>query len=105
MKSTEIDRNSLEWRIARKSSGGNCIEVAAAAGGMIAVRHSRRPSGELILYTVAEFDAFVDGIKNGEFDDLVNSTSKGTDSLSQTWAGASAGAGRNPGAGVALGEG
>nr|WP_305789820.1 DUF397 domain-containing protein [Actinoplanes lichenis] len=65
-----IDRQALDWRIATRSSGGNCVQVAAAAD-MIAVRHSRRPEQEIILYTKPEFEAFLDGAKKGEFDDLI----------------------------------
>jgi len=65
-----IERNSLKWRTASRSAGGNCVEVAPA-GAMVAVRHSQAPDGELILYTTAEFAAFIDGAKKGEFDDLV----------------------------------
>jgi hypothetical protein len=66
----DVNRDALEWRIAKKSGGGNCIEVARAHG-MIAVRHSRRPDAEMILYSVGEFEAFLDGAKKGEFDDLL----------------------------------
>jgi hypothetical protein len=65
-----INREALAWRIATKSSSGNCVEVAVAED-MIAIRHSKRPYSELILYTFAEFEAFVDGIKKGEFDDMI----------------------------------
>jgi hypothetical protein len=64
-----FDRNGLKWRTASRSSGGNCVEVASA-GGMVAIRHSRRPDAELILYSPLEFAAFVDGVRKGEFDDL-----------------------------------
>ena len=64
------DRNILAWRVATRSSGGNCVEVAAS-GDQIAVRNSKRPDAELILFTTAEFEAFLDGAKKGEFDDLV----------------------------------
>ena len=39
-------------------------------GGGIAVRNSRHPSGPALVYTRAEIDAFLIGVKNGEFDDL-----------------------------------
>jgi hypothetical protein len=34
----------------------------------VAVRHSRRPDAETILYTRAEREAFIKGVKAGEFD-------------------------------------
>jgi Domain of unknown function (DUF397) len=60
----------LNWRVARKSAGGNCIEVARGAD-FVAFRHSRRPTAEVIMYTIPEFDAFLDGAKRGEFDDML----------------------------------
>lgn len=66
----KIDRNALAWRIATRSAGGNCVEVAKA-NDLIALRNSRNPEGEVILYTAPEFAAFLDGAKKGEFDDLV----------------------------------
>ncbi|GIF49262.1 uncharacterized protein DUF397 [Asanoa ferruginea] len=66
----KLDRDALAWRVATRSAGGNCVQVAPAAD-MIAIRHSRRPDAEMIVYTRAEFQAFIDGAKDGEFDDLV----------------------------------
>ncbi|UQU64197.1 DUF397 domain-containing protein [Couchioplanes caeruleus] len=66
-----FDRHNLAWRIAKKSANGNCVEVAKY-DNLIAVRNSRYPEGDVILYTIPEFDAFLDGAKKGEFDDLVS---------------------------------
>jgi hypothetical protein len=44
--------------------------MAELAGGEIAVRNSRYPSGPALIYTRAEVEAFMIGVKNGEFDDL-----------------------------------
>jgi hypothetical protein len=70
MSPLKIDRNALAWRVAARSAGGNCVQVAKASD-LIAVRNSRRPEGEVILYTKPEFAAFLDGAKKGEFDDLL----------------------------------
>jgi hypothetical protein len=51
-------------------ASGSCVEVADLDGGDIAVRNSRHPSGPALIYTRAEIDAFLIGVKNGEFDDL-----------------------------------
>ena len=50
---------------------GNCVEVAALAGGDIAMRNSRFPDGPALVYTRAEITAFLAGAKDGEFDDFV----------------------------------
>jgi hypothetical protein len=60
------------WRKSRHSGAvGNCVEVAPLADGDIAVRHSRHPNGFTIVYTRAEMAAFMAGVKDGEFDDIL----------------------------------
>lgn len=57
------------WRKATKSgTQGNCVEVADLADGGRAVRDSKDPSGPMLRFTAAEWDAFVHGVKSGEFD-------------------------------------
>lgn len=64
-------RTALAWRTATKSSGSDCVEVARAPADMIAVRDSKDRDGPVLRYTAAEWDAFLDGVKRGEFDDLL----------------------------------
>ncbi|MFE2287405.1 DUF397 domain-containing protein [Streptomyces sp. NPDC059443] len=47
---------------------GNCVEVAALGGGNVAMRNSRFPDGPALVFTAAEIEAFVDGVKRSEFD-------------------------------------
>jgi hypothetical protein len=64
--------SDLAWRKSRRSGAlGNCVEVAPMSSGDIAVRHSQRPDGPVLVYTRAEMAAFLSGAKDGEFDDLV----------------------------------
>ncbi|MFJ5609986.1 DUF397 domain-containing protein [Streptomyces sp. NPDC093221] len=55
----------------RKSSysaqEGNCVEVAATAGGGRAVRDSKDPAGPSLYFTPTEWTAFLAGTRNGEF--------------------------------------
>ena len=60
------------WRkSARSSAQGNCVELAKLAGAEVAIRNSRDPGGPALVFTDAELDAFLGGVKDGEFDDLL----------------------------------
>jgi hypothetical protein len=61
---------SLAWRKSSHSSGngGNCVEVAPIPGGGRAVRDSKDPAGGLLMFTEAEWSAFLAGVRDGEFD-------------------------------------
>jgi hypothetical protein len=65
--------HDLPWRKASRSGpvSDNCVEVAPAGGGGVAVRHSKHRQGPVLAYTRDEFAAFVEGAKAGEFDDLI----------------------------------
>ena len=48
-------------------TGGNCVEVALLAGGHVAVRNSRHPSGSALVFPAAEWAAFTRAAKAGQF--------------------------------------
>lgn len=48
---------------------GQCVEMADA-DGVVHVRDSKNPQGPRLTFTKAEFAAWLDGAKNGEFDHL-----------------------------------
>ena len=62
----------MAWHISTRSAdnGPNCVEAGPVldGSGRVAVRHSRRPDAEVIVYSRAEWDAFLAGAKGGEFD-------------------------------------
>ncbi|ELP65648.1 DUF397 domain-containing protein [Streptomyces turgidiscabies] len=61
----------VTWLRSRRSAvEGNCIELAELPGGEVAVRNSRDPEGPALIYTRAEFTAFLAGAQDGEFDAL-----------------------------------
>jgi hypothetical protein len=68
-KGMSIDLESADWRKSSRSGPytDNCVEVAFV-GDAIAVRDSKDPRGPVLLFTAGEWDAFVDGAKEGEFD-------------------------------------
>ena len=59
----------LAWRIARRCNGGACVRVAVA-GETVLIGDSKSPEGPVLSYSRAEWDAFVEGIRQGDFDDL-----------------------------------
>ncbi|GGK56834.1 hypothetical protein Ppa06_15000 [Planomonospora parontospora subsp. parontospora] len=65
-----MDLSAAVWRKSSRSSdnGGQCVEVADNLPGVVAVRDSKDPDGPKLLFTPAEWRAFVGGVKAGEFD-------------------------------------
>jgi len=64
----------VRWRKSvRSSAQGNCVELASLEGDGVAIRNSRHPEGPALVFTYAELDAFLGGVKDGEFDDLLRS--------------------------------
>jgi hypothetical protein len=63
------DLGSAAWRKSTRSGPltDNCVEIAFVAGG-VAVRDSKDPTGPVLMFTASEWDAFVAGTKDGEFD-------------------------------------
>jgi hypothetical protein len=62
----------VAWRKSHRSTAtGECVEIARLPAGEVAVRNSRHPLGTVLIYTRAEISAFVRGVKDGEFDDLL----------------------------------
>ncbi|WP_327001722.1 DUF397 domain-containing protein [Dactylosporangium sp. NBC_01737] len=60
-----------QWRTSSyTTAGGTCVEVAIVGDDAIAVRNSNFPDRGTILFTRAEMDAWIKGVKDGEFDDL-----------------------------------
>jgi hypothetical protein len=64
------DDKFTNWRKSSLSSGGdNCVEIAFAADGSIGVRDSKQEGlGPVLEFTPSEWDAFLGGVKVGEFD-------------------------------------
>lgn len=68
-KGLRVDLGRADWRKSSRSGPftDNCVEVAFVDGA-IALRDSKDPQGPALLFTPGEWDAFVAGTKDGEFD-------------------------------------
>src|SRR5215831_4123523 len=64
----EIGLSNLRWFKSSASASGACVEVAHLPGGEVAVRDSKDRAKAPHVYTRREWEAFLIGAKNGEFD-------------------------------------
>lgn len=75
------DLSHVTWRKSSRSGNGqDCVEVAvvdrgsevtehkADADELYLVRDSKNPGGAVVAFTRNEWDAFIGGVKDGEFD-------------------------------------
>ncbi|RBQ21677.1 DUF397 domain-containing protein [Spongiactinospora rosea] len=64
-----VDLSGAVWKkSARSAASGACVEVAQLASGHVGVRDSKNRSGPVLVFTPTEWDAFVGGVRDGEFD-------------------------------------
>jgi len=68
-KGFRVDLSLATWRKSSRSGPNcdNCVEVAFV-GPAIAVRDSKNPTGPALIFTPDEWDAFLGGARDGEFD-------------------------------------
>jgi hypothetical protein len=61
--------SELDWAKSSLSyANGSCVEVAGLSSDLIHVRHSKDAAGPILRFTPAEWDAFLGGVRKGEFD-------------------------------------
>jgi hypothetical protein len=63
-----MDDELVWFKSSFSSANGQCTECARLPGGGIAVRDSKNPDGPMLSFTAAEWQAFLAGVRNGEFD-------------------------------------
>jgi hypothetical protein len=64
-----VEISTSMWRKSSLSYGnGNCVEVAGLPGDIVMVRDSQNTKGTVLGFTPGGWDAFVGGVRNGEFD-------------------------------------
>lgn len=64
------DLTSAVWHKSSRSggNGGDCVEVAVNLPGIVAVRDTKDRRGAALVFTDAEWRAFLAGVRGGEFD-------------------------------------
>ena len=63
------DLGGVVWRKSTRSTNETgCVEAAFLADGRVAIRDSKDRAGPALVYTPREWDAFLKGAKDGEFD-------------------------------------
>jgi hypothetical protein len=62
--------DNVTWRKSSYSgsNGGNCVEVAALPGNVLAVRDSKNPDGPVLTFSRAEWRTFTTTLKTGALD-------------------------------------
>jgi hypothetical protein len=62
-----LDHSTASWRKSSWSNNNGCVEVAFVQG-RVAVRDSKERSGPMLVFTAHEWQAFLRGVRAGEFD-------------------------------------
>ncbi|WP_436775724.1 DUF397 domain-containing protein [Yinghuangia sp. YIM S09857] len=63
------DISGAEWiSYGEDTTGEGVVQTAEIGGGAVAMRNSAHPEGPILRFTKGEWDAFVLGVKDGEFD-------------------------------------
>ncbi len=62
-----MDLSRAEWHKSARSGINGCVEVAFV-DEQVAVRDSKDRQGPVLIFTPLEWEAFVGGVRVGEFD-------------------------------------
>jgi hypothetical protein len=60
----------LSWHTAHAGNGGTCIRVASQ-GDNVLIGDSKHPDAPVLTYSSVEWKMFVEGIRKGDFDELL----------------------------------
>jgi uncharacterized protein DUF397 len=67
----DSEQGRILWRKSTASASGDCAEVGFD-GEVVLMRHSQDPAGPVLSFSQTEWDAFVTGVRRGEFDASAN---------------------------------
>lgn len=68
--SLQLPQMANPWRKSQFCTASNCVEVGLMVTGDVGMRDSKNTEGPVLRYSRAEFSAFIQGAKAGDFDDL-----------------------------------
>jgi len=58
----------MDWFKSSRSAPNECVLGARLENGGMAVKDSKTPDGPVLVFTRDEWQAFIEGVKLGEFD-------------------------------------
>jgi Domain of unknown function (DUF397) len=61
---------TVSWVKSAKSGLQECVEVAFLGNGTVLVRDSKNPHEPPLRFDKNEWNAFLEGVKAGDFDDI-----------------------------------
>jgi hypothetical protein len=65
----EFDTATARWeRTTHEDGTPAALEIGYADNGLVALRMAEDPEGDILIYTPSEWEAFVEGVRDGEFD-------------------------------------
>jgi predicted secreted Zn-dependent protease len=64
-----MDLDRAAWQKSSYSHTNGCVEVTAVEG-RVAIRNSEDPHGKVLIFTKTQWQAFLDGVRNGEFNPI-----------------------------------
>lgn len=65
----EFDVATATWeRTMREDGTPGALEIGYGRNELVALRMAEDPDGDILIYTKDEWDAFVAGVRDGEFD-------------------------------------
>jgi len=62
-----LNLEDVQFKTSSFCTLGGCVQVGQLAGGGVAVRDSKNPAQQPLVFTTAEWTAFVAGVRAGEF--------------------------------------
>jgi hypothetical protein len=62
-----MDLSTSVWRKSTLSGSNGCVEVAIQDDG-VALRDTKDRNGPVLVFSPAEWEAFIGGVRAGEFD-------------------------------------